>query len=92
MVFNVAAVTTYEDPPEKPFFRGHNRNKPSTPDAKTKEKRTSTACISPGRRVGIRSEYIDQLSNLHTLLESGAITKEQYNDLQGAVLTDLKQL
>ena len=84
--------TSYEDPPDKPFFRGRNRNKPSTPDAKTKEKRTSTACISPGRRVGIHSEYNDQLSKRHTLLESDAITKEQYDGLQGTVLTDLKQL
>ena len=81
--------TSYEDPPDKPFFQGRNRNKPSTPDAKTKQKHTSTACISSGHRVGMRSEYTDQLSKLHTLLECGAITKEQYDDLQGTVLIDL---
>lgn len=45
----------------------------------------STACISPGRKVGICSEYIDQLSKLHTLLKSGAITKEHCYDPQCTV-------
>ena len=70
-----------------PKRKGHNPTKPSTPDARTKEKhiRISTACISPGRKVGICSEYIDQLSKLHTLLKSGAITKEHCYDPQCTV-------
>lgn len=70
-----------------PKRKGRNLTKPSTPDARTKEKhiRISTACISPGRKVGICSEYIDQLSMLHTLLKTGAITKEHYYDLQCTV-------
>ena len=46
-----------------------------------RNKYVSTACISPGHKVGICFEYIDQLSKLHTLLKSGAITKEHYYDL-----------
>ena len=64
------------------------------PHGKPKEKCTSSVSIavSLGRKVGICSEYIDQLSKLHTLFESGAITKEQYDDLQGTVLSDLQKL
>ena len=47
---------------------------------------------SPGRRVSIRSECIDQLQKWHSLLDCGAITKEQYDELQSTILSDIKKL
>lgn len=78
------------------YYSGHNFRKPikdtslATPN-KPREKSTSSSsvAVSPGRRVGIFLEYIDQLRKLHTLLESGETINEQYDDLQGIVLSDL---
>ena len=53
---------------------------------------STTLVASPGRRVSIRSECIDQLQKWHSLLDCGAITKEQYDELQGTILSDIKNL
>ena len=45
---------------------------------------------SPGRRVSIGSECIDQLQKWHSLLKCGAITKEQYDELQSTIMSDIK--
>lgn len=47
---------------------------------------------SPGRRVSIRSECIDQLQKWHALLDCGAISKDQYDELQATILSDIRKL
>ena len=53
---------------------------------------SSMLVASPGRRVSIRLECIDQLQKLHSLLGCGAITKDQYHELQGTILSDIRNL
>ena len=87
---------SYEDPPDKPFFCGRVKTStsaagPSTPSGKTPPT-SSGAGISPSRRVGLRTQCIDQLQKWHSLLESGAISREQYDELQQTILSDIKKL
>ena len=38
------------------------------------------------KRIQLRSECIDQLTKLHTLLEKGGVPGEQYDSLKKAIL------
>lgn len=71
-------------PPKKRFFKSQTASE-SIPNGQS-------LYSSPGRRVKVRSECIDQLQKWHSLFDSGAITKEQYDELQCKILSDIKQL
>lgn len=51
----------------------------------------STGGISPGKQIGLRTELINQLDRWHQLLEKGAITQDQYQELQEKILSDVKK-
>ena len=77
---------SYEEPPNKPFFRN------SRPSKQQSKKPTSDNLpISPAKHVLMQGQLIDQISRLHELLERGAISKEQYDKLQGKVMCDIEQ-
>ena len=87
-------------PPDMPFFRGKKKAKDSnhsTPlessdsSSSSTPQLTSSVGVSPGRRVGLRTECIDQLKKWHALLVDGAITKAQYDDLQATILNDMQK-
>ena len=63
-------------PPEKPFFKS----------------RTKTGLVvvkSPSKVIHMRGQCTNQLKKSHDLLEIGAITKAQYDELQKNILGDL---
>ena len=89
-----------EEPPDKPFFRGRKQpttsrmetaNSPSGRAPESKRAAHSSA-ISPGRKVNIRSELISQLDKWHKLLDSNVITQNEYDELKGKILSDIKEL
>lgn len=89
---------SYDVPPKKRFFQ-QAKDKPSENEGPRKLSSTPStsatalpAAVSPGCRVGIRSECIDQLQKWHALYEVGAVTKEQYDELQTSILSDIKNL
>ena len=65
-----------DNPPNKSFFGKKN---PS-----------SAGGVSPGKRISLRSECINQLDKWHQLKEHGVITPEQYEELQKTILVDIK--
>ena len=71
---------SYEEPPDKPFF--HPSRKSTT---------TSAPTVSPGKRINMRGQCVDQLLKSHQLFEKGVITKDQYEDIQAAILNDVKE-
>ncbi len=91
-----------EVPPNLPFFSGSKKKtapqeveQPPTPKTSVSTQPTGQAqslCvgISPTKRVNLRSESIKQLVDWHSLLEKGGISKEQYDDMQQAILKDMK--
>ena len=67
---------SYDEPPKNPFFKG------TAP---------TTQGMSPVKRITLRSECIDQLEKWHKLMERGAISTEQYKDIQDTILNDIKK-
>ena len=45
---------------------------------------------SPTKRLGLHTECIDQLSKRHTLLQSGAISNDQYDEMKESIMKDIK--
>lgn len=78
-----------DNPPDKPFFI-RKRSTESTESVVSKK--PTSGGISPGRRVNIRSELIDQLKKCQDLIDSGAISKEVFDELQLTILADIKKL
>ena len=55
-------------------------------------KRPSPAVVSPGSKVRVRSELIEQLDKFHKLKESGALSADEYDELRSNILSDFKNL
>ena len=55
---------------------------------------TTTTClgVSPGKQVQLRGQLITQIRQLHELLESGAISLEEYNSQKEPILKKLHGL
>ena len=69
--------------PDKLFFK--NRKK------RVNEASTSTG-MSPGKRLQMRSECIEQLDKWYQLMEKGAITAQQYQEIQDNIMNDIKKV
>ena len=71
---------SYDLPPNKPFF------------GVTKTAAASvTGSVSPGKRIHLRSECIDQLTKWHKLMNDGVISVEEYQDMHKTILGDIKK-
>lgn len=88
---------SYDDPPNLLFFRGHKSAtrspaivKEGVPWSDTGGSCVSSVSMSPGKRLQMRSQCIEQLDQWHTLLEKGGITQEQYDELQGKIFADMQ--
>ena len=67
---------------DKPFFCHSKHLKDKS--------RGSEGTMSSAKRINLRTECINQLDKWHMLLEKGAITSEQYQQLQGTIFGDIK--
>lgn len=81
-----------ETPPDLPFFRGNRSPRQKEGDkAPTTPSKTATNMvgISPGKKIHMRTECIEQLQKVGDLLEKGNISQEQYDKLQKAIMNDI---
>ena len=85
-----------DTPPNYHYFVG--RKSAETPASKDTESQSdppsssvkaNPGTLSPGKRVHLRSECIDQLSHWHSLKESGGITSEEYDELRKNIIGDI---
>ena len=74
--------TSYDEAPNKPFW------KVSTDKGKGDK---SSSIVSPSKSVNLRGQCVTQLLQLHQLLERGGITQQQYDDMQGAIMGEVKK-
>ena len=81
-LINMEKHASYETPPDKPFFRRSSKGK----------QLLSSSNSSPGKKISLRSQCIDQLSKWHHLLESGIISQSEYDELQKKIMADIKEL
>ena len=56
-----------------------------------KKKTGDAVGVSPGKRISLRSECMNQLDKWHQLKERGVISSDQYEELQKSILTDIKK-
>ena len=84
-MINIGKHISLDQPPEYPFF---GRKKSTTPPVSSNQSQGSNN-VTPTKRLGMRTECIDQLSKWHALLQSGAISNEQYEELKGVILKDM---
>ena len=94
--------SSLESPPVGRFFKSPNQSKSSdsessataTVTGETTAASQSSAeptMLSPTKRVMLRTQCIEQLERWHNLMKSGGITKEQYDELQGSILSEVKK-
>ena len=81
-----------DTPPDIPFFTGSVKK--ATNDDKSVvscSEGTKASCgISPSKQVNLHTESIKYLVQWHSLLEKGGISREVYEDMQQAILKDIK--
>jgi len=87
-----------EIPPDKPFFRGKKsfaksceKVTPTTPDKSGLPTTEKPGC-SPMRRSNLRSQYMQQLKEWHSLYETGAISQHEFEEQKQIILEDLSKL
>lgn len=47
--------------------------------------------LSPAKRVNLRTQYLEQLKGWQDLMQKGGISKEQYEELQADILSEVKK-
>ena len=81
---------SYEKPPNLPYF---GKGGCGTKDKqKSQNAQPVEICSSPSKCLRLRGECIEQLSRWHTLLEKGAISVQQYDELKKTIMGDLFKL
>ena len=77
--------TSYDVAPNKPFWKVSKM-------LSDKDKGDRSSCtVSPSKRVNLRGQCVTQLLQLHQLLERGGITQQQYDDMQGSIMGEVKK-
>ncbi|XP_065885801.1 uncharacterized protein [Dysidea avara] len=77
--------TSYDVAPNKPFWKVSKM-------LSDKDKGDRSSCtVSPSKSVNLRGQCVTQLLQLHQLLERGGITQQQYDDMQGAIMGEVKK-
>ena len=70
-----------ETPPNKRFFR--------IPSGNNKSGSSLSVTVSPGKKVQLQGQLVDQLQKWHDLLEKGGINQTQYEEIQSNIMTDI---
>ena len=76
--------SSYDEPPNTTFFVGK--------ELKSAVTKTSSAGVSPSKRLIMRTQCIDQLDKWHALLEKGCVTQADYNEMQGKIMADMRNI
>lgn len=88
---NSGKHSSTDEPPDFPFFTGRKKSSgESHPDGPGSSSGSSSGSRSPTKRLGHRTECINQLSKWHGLLQDGAIFQEQYEEMKGTIMEDNK--
>ena len=89
-----------DDPPGIPAF--HSREKDSSQNLlqdiakvlipKPQASSSTSVGYSPGKVANLRSNYLQQMRELHTLFECGALTQDEFKEQKEPILNQLKKL
>ena len=81
--------SSLDDPPDLPFLGKRKTKAGESSTATTPSTSVPSTSSSPSKRVGMRTQCIEQLSKWHELLKSGAISQGQYDELKRTILKDV---
>ena len=95
-----------DEPPNSPLFSvGRSRRSGSTSlneaftglansisDVMKHKTTTASANNSPGKAVSLRSKYMEQLRELHSLFDMGALTAAEYEEQRSVIVDLMRQL
>ena len=92
--------SSLDTPPDYPFLGGAKKKQHSESSADSKgstsPKRSDSSGgvprVSPGKRLGTRSQCLDQLGRCIAILDKGGLSQAEFNGLQKAILADIKTL
>lgn len=97
-LLHIGKHDSYETPPDYPYFGKSRKEKRKSSESQTgtsdetTTSQTGGITNSPSKRLGLRGECIEQLSKWHSLLEKGAISVQQYDELKATIMGDLFKL
>lgn len=74
---------SYESAPNKPFWK--------TPSGKKSMSSESAVSVSPGKKIQLQGQLVDQLLKWHDLLEKGGIDQKQYEEIKANIMGDVKK-
>lgn len=74
---------SYDQPPDMPYFK--KRGKPT----ESLDTQSTSACISPCKRLTMQTACIEQMDKWYSLLEKGGITQQQYDELKEKIMSDV---
>ena len=80
--------SSMDAPPDLPFFTGRKKSGSQCDSPST----TSSGSRSPTKRLNLRTECINQLSKWHSLLQGGAISQDQYDEMKDTIMEDMKSM
>ena len=85
--------SSYDMPPDFPFFKKPKKSKEREEKVTDRLLCTSTPSVeSPTKGSSLQTLCIEQLSKWHVLLEAGAISQVQYDELKGTTLENIKNI
>ena len=90
-MLHVQKHNSYEIPPNVPYFKRSSVSVDQTCTGATHTVQTpiSSGLMSPGKRVTMRTECMDQLKKWHELLVDGVISQSDYDRVQQEILKDM---
>ena len=80
--------SSYDKPPDLPYFTHCKKKR----NSQSSEDGSSASSGTPTKRLCLRTTCIDQLSKWHDLLQSGAISQVQYDEMKDVIMKDMKSL
>ena len=100
-LIHVGKHCSYDSPPNYPYFTGHKHSQASSKrnsQLSSKDNKGASASnsekadpsvLSPGKRVQLHSQCIDQLSHWLSLKQEGGISAEEYEQLRKNILGEI---
>ncbi len=83
-----------DSPPRGTFFKSQGRKdtKPSHSPPPTSQQTSAESILTPGKSAQLRSTYIQQIKDLHSLVDIGAISNEHFIKQRDILLQQMDKL
>jgi len=86
--------SSVDSPPRGTFFKSQGRKdtKPSQSPPRSSQQSSAEIVLTPGKTAQLRSTYIQQIKDLHSLVDIGAISNEHFVKQRDVLLQQMDKL